>query len=270
VNLGSVEEIWFESSDNTRVQGWIVKPPGFDPDKKYPLLLHIHGGPQSMYGVDFNFRFQEFASQGYVVLYSNPRGSIGYGFDFTNQIANRYPGRRDFDDLMAAVDAVVNRGYIDEDRLYVSGCSGGGTLTTWIVGHTNRFAAAAALCSVVNWLSFAGTSDIAGYSQKQFDSEYWENPEEWLAHSPLMYVGNVSTPTLLMTGENDLRTPLSQAEEFFAALKKRGVPTMLIPMKNESHRTWSVPSNMLRTQLYIRKWFEIHDGEESDDISSQD
>jgi len=263
VTLGNHEEIWYDSSDNTRVHGWVITPPDFDPDKKYPLLLMIHGGPQGMYSVGFNFRFQEFASAGYVVLYTNPRGSTGYGYEFTDAIDNAYPGRVDFDDLMAGVDTVLERGYVDEDRLYVAGCSGGGILTAWVVGNTDRFAAAASLCPVINWLSMAGTSDVAGWAQKQFRGEYYEDPAKWIEHSPLFKVANVTTPTLLMTGEKDLRTPLAQAEEFYAALKKKGVPTMLIPMKEEWHGTWSKPSNLFRTQLYLRKWFEQYGTEEA-------
>ena len=242
------------------MQGWIVKPPDFDPAKKYPLHLEIHGGPNAMYDVGFSFRFQEYAANGYVLLYTNPRGSTGYGVGFTEAIDKAYPGRVDFDDLMAGVDAVIARGYIDEQRLYVSGCSGGGALTTWVVGQTNRFAAAAALCPVTDWISMAGTADIAGWANDQFDPPYWEDPTDWLEHSPLMHVGKVQTPTLLITGDKDLRTPLAQAEAFYTALKQRGVPSLLIPMVNEWHGTTSIPSNMLRTQLYIRKWWEQHGG----------
>ena len=259
VTLGDVEEIWYDSTDNTRVQGWIIKPPGFDSTKEYPLILEIHGGPNAMYDVGFDFRFQEFVSHDYVVLYTNPRGSTGYGVEFTHAIDNAYPGQADFDDLMAGVDAVLERGYVDKDRLFVTGCSGGGALTAWVVGHTDRFAAAASLCPVTDWIGMAGTADIAGWANKQFREPYWENPAPWLEHSPLMHVGKVSTPTLLITGDKDLRTPIAQAEAFYAALKMRGVPTALIPMKNEWHGTWTIPSNMLRTQLYVRGWFERHD-----------
>jgi len=260
VELGSLEEIWYDSSDETRVQGWIIKPPGFDTAKAYPLVLHIHGGPNAMYGVDFNFRFQDFAARGYVVLYTNPRGSTGYDYDFVNAIDMAYPGRVDFDDLMAGVDAVVEKGYIDENRLYATGCSGGGVLTAWLVTHTDRFAAAASLCPVINWISQAGTADITRWSMERFDTPFWEDPTDWLEHSPLMHVANVTTPTLLMTGTQDLRTPLSQAEEFYAALKFLGVPTVLIPINGEFHGTWSKPSNLLRTQLYLQAWFDRYGG----------
>ena len=260
VDLADYEEIWYDSSDDTRVHGWIVRPPDFDAEKEYPLLLLIHGGPQGMYNVGFSFRFQEYAARGYVVVFTNPRGSTGYGYEFTDAIDNAYPGRVDFDDLMAGVDATIARGNIDEERLYVSGCSGGGALTAWVVGHTDRFAAAASLCPVINWISMAGTADVAGWAQKQYRSTYYEDPQLWIEHSPLFHVSKVTTPTLLITGDKDLRTPLAQAEEFYAALKKQGVPTMLIPMKNEWHGTWSIPSNLLRTQLYIQQWFDTHGG----------
>ena len=255
VTLGETEEINYKSADGTDVQGWIVKPPSFDPSKKYPLVLAIHGGPHAMYGVNFQFTFQDYASKGYVVLYTNPRGSTGYGAQFANAIDNAYPGRADYEDLMGGVDALLERGIIDKDRMYATGCSGGGVLTTWIVTQTDRFAAAAALCPVVNWISFSGQADVARWTFARFRPFFWEDPTNWLEHSPIMHVQNVKTPTLLMTGDKDLRTPIAQAEEFYAALKLRGVPTKLIAMKNEYHGTSSIPSNMLRTQLYLQKWF---------------
>lgn len=258
VDLGEVEEFWTDSSEGTRVQGWIVKPPAFDPAKKYKTLLYIHGGPHAMYGVNFQFPFQAYAARDYVVIYSNPRGSTGYGPEFGNAIDNRYPGQRDFDDLMAATDEVVRRGYVDESRMFVAGCSGGGVLTSWTVSHTDRFAAAAALCPVINWISFAGTADIVAWAYKRFRPDFWENPQLWLDHSPLMHADKVKTPTLLMTGNLDLRTPLSQAEEFYSALKHFGVPTRLIVMKQEWHGTSSKPSNMLRTIEYLDGWFTEH------------
>lgn len=252
--LGEVEEIWYTSFDGLRIQGWIVKPPDFDPSKKYPMMLSIHGGPHSMYNVGFNFGWQEHAANGYVVLYTNPRGSSGYGSAFGNAIKRAYPGR-DYDDLMIGVDSLIARGYIDERNLFVYGCSGGGVLTAWIVGHTDRFAAASANCPVTNWLSFVGTTDGAGW-YRNFDKLPWEDPSEHLRRSPLMYVGNVKTPTMLMTGENDLRTPISQTEEFYMALKMRQVPTAMIRFRDEWHGTTSRPSNFMRTQLYLRSWFE--------------
>jgi len=256
VTLGEVEEIWYESVGGLRVQGWIVKPPDFDPSRRYPLILSIHGGPHSMYDVGFNFGWQDHAANDYVVLYTNPRGSTGYGSPFANEIEHAYPGL-DFDDLMKGVDEVVARGYVDERNLFVYGCSGGGVLTSWIVGHTDRFAAASANCPVTNWLSFVGTTDGVSW-YRNFEKYPWEDPSEHLRRSPLMYVGNVKTPTMLMTGEQDLRTPMPQTEEFYQALKVLKVPTAMVRFKNEWHGTSSTPSNFLRTQLYLRDWFKRH------------
>ena len=252
--LATTEEVWYTSVDGLRIQGWIVKPPGFDPRKKYPLMLEIHGGPHSMYNVGFNFSRQDHAANDFVLLYTNPRGSTGYGSAFGNAIKNAYPGK-DFDDLMAGVDTVINRGYIDRNRLYVFGCSGGGVLTAWTVGHTDRFAAAVSMCPVIDWVSFVGTTDGSSWYYN-FAKYPWEDPSEHLRRSPLMYVGNVKTPTMLMTGVNDLRTPISQTEEFYEALKIRKVPTAMIRFNNEWHGTSSTPSNFLRTQLYLRSWFD--------------
>ena len=256
VTLGNVEEIWYESVDGFRIQGWYITPPDFDPSVRYPMMLAIHGGPHGMYNVGFNFGWQEHAANGYVVLYTNPRGSTGYGSAFGNAIKNAYPGK-DFDDLMNGVDEVVSRGFIDEQNMFVYGCSGGGVLTSWTVGHTDRFAAASANCPVTNWFSFVGTTDGIGW-YRNFEHFPWDDPSEHLRRSPLMYVGNVTTPTMLMTGENDLRTPIPQTEEYYAALKVLGVPTAMIRFQDEWHGTSSNPSNFMRTQLYLREWFQRH------------
>jgi dipeptidyl aminopeptidase/acylaminoacyl peptidase len=219
-------------------------------------MLSIHGGPHSMYNVAFNFGWQEHAANGYVVLYTNPRGSTGYGSAFGNAIKRAYPGK-DYDDLMAGVDAVIAKGYVDTQNMFVYGCSGGGVLTAWIVGKTDRFAAASANCPVTNWLSFVGTTDGASW-YRNFDKLPWEDPSEHLRRSPLMLVGNVKTPTMLMTGVNDLRTPISQTEEYYEALKVRKVPTAMIRFNDEWHGTSSKPSNFARTQLYLREWFTRH------------
>ncbi|MBR9990668.1 MAG: S9 family peptidase [Gemmatimonadetes bacterium] len=254
--LGAVEEIWYTSADGLEIQGWIVKPPDFTAARKYPLMLSIHGGPHSMYNVGFNFGWQEHAANGYIVLYTNPRGSTGYGSAFGNAIKNAYPGK-DYDDLMAGVDAVIATGYIDTDNMFVYGCSGGGVLTSWIVGQTDRFAAASANCPVTNWLSFVGTTDGATW-YRNFERYPWEDPAEHLRRSPLMYVGNVKTPTMLMTGVNDLRTPMPQTEEYYQALKVLKVPTAMVRFNDEWHGTSSKPSNFIRTQLYLRDWFTKH------------
>lgn len=254
VAMGDVEEIWYKSTGDLDIQGWIIKPPDFDPSREYPLILVIHGGPHGMYGVGFNHRWQNHAAEGYVVLYTNPRGSAGYGSAFGNEINNAYPDK-DFDDLMKGVDEVVSRGYIDEDNLFVYGGSGGGVLTAWIVGHTDRFAAASSNYPVIDWISFVGTTDGPGW-YRNFEHFPWEDPSEHLRRSPLMYAGNVTTPTMLMTGELDLRTPMPQTEEFYAALKVQKVPTVMLRFKGEYHGTSSIPSNYMRSQLYIHGWFE--------------
>jgi dipeptidyl aminopeptidase/acylaminoacyl peptidase len=257
LELGDVEEIWYDSDDGTRVQGWIVKPPDFDPEKTWPLILHIHGGPHGMYSVGFNFSFQHLAAAGYLVLYTNPRGSTGYGTDFGNAIDNSYPSV-DYDDLMAGVDAVIERGWVDTSRMYVTGVSGGGVLSSWTIGHTDRFAAAAVRAPVIDWISFAGTTDITEWGYHRYKPYPWEDPELWLRHSPLMYVQNVTTPTLMMCGELDLRTPMGQTEEYFQALNAVGVETVLIRFNEEYHGTGSKPSNFMRTQLYLIDWFGKH------------
>ena len=254
--LGDVKEMWYAAPDGTKIQGWYITPPDFDTAKKYPMQLHIHGGPHSMYNVGFNFGWQEHAANGYVVLYTNPRGSTGYGSAFGNAIKNAYPGK-DYDDLMAGVNTLVAKGFVDEQNMFVTGCSGGGVLTAWIVGKTDRFAAASANCPVVDWLSFVGTTDGASW-YFNFEKLPWEDPTEHLKRSPLTYVGNVKTPTMLMTGVNDLRTPMPQTEQFYSALKLRKVPTAMLRFNDEWHGTSSRPSNFMRTQLYLRYWFDKH------------
>ncbi|MFH1766138.1 MAG: S9 family peptidase [Gemmatimonadota bacterium] len=254
VTMGEVEEIWYKSTGDLDIQGWVIKPPEFDPSEKYPLILAIHGGPHGMYGVGFSHSWQNHAAEGYVVLYTNPRGSSGYGSAFGNEINNAYPDK-DFDDLMKGVDEVISRGYIDEDALFVYGGSGGGVLTAWIVGHTDRFAAASSNYPVIDWISFVGTTDGASW-YRNFEKFPWEDPSEHLKRSPLMYVGNVTTPTMLMTGELDLRTPISQTEEFYSALKVQKVPSVMLRFKGEYHGTSSIPSNYMRSQLYLQSWFE--------------
>ncbi|MBV6521781.1 MAG: Dipeptidyl-peptidase 5 [Gemmatimonadaceae bacterium] len=259
IKLGAVEEVWYTSTNGARIQAWVVKPPSFDPSRKYPLIMEIHGGPHGMYNTGFNFSFQNFAANGYVVLYTNPRGSTGYGTDFGNAINLRYPGV-DYEDLMAGVDTVINRGYVDAKRMFVGGCSGGGVLSSWVIGHTTRFAGAAVRCPVMDWLSFAGQTDIPFFTYNFFEKPFWEDPKRWLEQSSLMYVGNVQTPTVIMTGELDLRTPMPQSEEYYAALKMRGVPTALLRFAGEYHGTSSKPSNFMRTQLYMMSWYQKYGG----------
>jgi dipeptidyl aminopeptidase/acylaminoacyl peptidase len=255
VKLGQVEELWFTSKDGLKVQGWLVKPVDFDPTKKYPMVLWIHGGPWSMYNVGFNWGYQNFAANGYAVLYTNPRGSTGYGQEFVNGIQFSYPGK-DYDDLMAGVDAAIGKGWIDPNNLFVCGGSGGGVLTAWIVGHTDRFAAAVSMRPVINWHSFVGTTDGSNW-YRQFEKYPWEDPMSYAVRSPLHYVGNVTTPTMVMTGEADLRTPIGQSEEYYRALKMLKKPTLLVRMPDEYHG-WRRPSHRLLQQLYLQAWFDKH------------
>ncbi|NIM89810.1 MAG: prolyl oligopeptidase family serine peptidase [Candidatus Aminicenantes bacterium] len=253
VKLGEVEELWFKSPDGLDLQGWLIKPPEFDPEKKYPMILYIHGGPWAMYSVRFSWPWQNFAANGYTVLYMNPRGSTGYGQDFVNGIQFSYPGK-DYDDLMAGVDAALAKGFIDKDNLFVCGGSGGGVLTAWIVGHTDRFRAAVSMRPVINWHSFVGTTDGAMWYH-QFRKYPWEDPVEYAVRSPLHYVANVTTPTMVMTGEADLRTPMGQSEEYYRALKMLKKETLLVRMPEEYHG-WRRPSHRLLQQLYLLGWFE--------------
>jgi dipeptidyl aminopeptidase/acylaminoacyl peptidase len=255
IRLGDVEELWFTAKDGVKAQGWLVKPANFDPTKKYPMVLWIHGGPWSMYNVGFNWGYQNFAAKGYAVLYTNPRGSTGYGQEFVNGIQYSYPGK-DYDDLMAGVDAAIAKGWIDERNLFVCGGSGGGVLTAWIVGRTDRFAAAVSMRPVINWHSFVGTTDGVNW-YRQFEKYPWEDPMAYALRSPLHYVANVTTPTMLMTGEADLRTPIGQSEEFYRALKLLKKETLMVRMPEEFHG-WRRPSRQLSQQLYLQAWFEKH------------
>jgi acylaminoacyl-peptidase len=258
--LGAVEDLSVASSvDGRRIQGWIVKPPGFDPAKKYPLLLEIHGGPFASYGPSFAAEIELYATAGYVVLYTNPRGSTSYGEEFADLIHHDYPDN-DYGDLMSAVDAVVGRGYIDRDRLFVTGGSGGGVLTAWIVGHTDRFRAAVVVKPVINWTSFVLTADMTNYfSRYWFEGFPWDHQDAYWKRSPLAYVGNVHTPTMLMTGEVDYRTPSSEAEQFYEALKLRKVDTALVRVPNASHDISSRPSLLIDKIAYVTAWLKAHD-----------
>jgi dipeptidyl aminopeptidase/acylaminoacyl peptidase len=253
VRQGEVEELWFKSPDGLGLQGWLIRPAEFETGKKYPMVLYIHGGPWAMYSVRFSWEWQNFAANGYAVLYMNPRGSTGYGQEFVNGIQYSYPGK-DFDDLMAGVDAALAKGFIDENNLFVCGGSGGGCLTAWIVGHTKRFKAAVSMRPVIDWHSFVGVTDGADW-YRQFNKYPWEDPTEYALRSPLNYVANVTTPTMVMTGEADLRTPIGQSEEFYRGLKMLKKETLLVRMPDEYHG-WRRPSHRLLQQLYLQAWFE--------------
>jgi acylaminoacyl-peptidase len=261
--LARTEHMVFKSSfDDREIDAWVVTPPNFDPAIKYPLILEIHGGPFANYGSRFAMEIQLYAAAGYVVVYTNPRGSTGYGEAFTDLIDHNYPCEGDFQDLMSGVDAIIARGSIDPGRLFVTGGSGGGILTAWVVGKTGRFAAAVAQKPVINWYSFVLTSD--GYN---YFSDYWFSGPPWqtaqtpdyLARSPLSLVGNVTTPTMLLTGEQDYRTPMSESEQFYQALRLRKVDSMLIRIPGASHAIVARPSRMMVKVAHILKWFERYD-----------
>ena len=255
--LGNVEEVWFKSSfDERQIQGWLVKPPNFDPSKKYPLILEIHGGPFSNYGFRFSAEIQLFASKGYMVLYTNPRGSTSYGKEFANLIHHNYPNQ-DYDDLMSGVDHILKRSYVDEENLFVTGGSGGGVLTAWIIGKTTRFKAAVVAKPVINWYSFVLYADnINIYYKYWFPGAPWDNLEHYMKRSPISYVANVKTPTMLLTGEQDFRTPIAESEQFYAGLKLNKVESMLVRIPGASHGIAARPSNLITKVNAITTWFE--------------
>ncbi len=255
--LGEVEEIWWESSfDGRPIQGWVVKPPDFDPRRRYPLVLEIHGGPISNYGDRFSAEIQLLASAGYVVLYANPRGSTSYGEEFGDLLYRNYPGE-DYDDLMSGVDAVIAQGYIDENNLFVTGGSAGGIMTAWIVGKTDRFRAAVAQKPVVNWISKTLTADNwYGYYFSRYEGLPWENPDPYWEFSPISLAGNVNTPTMIITGEEDLRTPLSESYQLYHALKFRGIDTAVIRLPGASHDMSRRPSQLMAKIANVVAWFE--------------
>jgi acylaminoacyl-peptidase len=257
--LGNVEEMRVKSAaDGREVEAWIVTPPDFDPVRKYPLMLEIHGGPFANYGPRFAPETQLYAAHGYIVVYANPRGSTSYGSEFANLIENAYPGK-DYDDLLSVVDAVISRGSVDTSNLFVTGGSGGGVLTAWIVGHNDRFRAAVVAKPVINWYSFTLTSDLYTlFAKYWFPGVPWDQQKNYMERSPITYVGNVKTPTMMITGEDDHRTPSSEAEQFYQALKLRKVDTALVRIPGASHEINTRPSNMLAQVLNTIGWFERH------------
>jgi len=241
------------------VQAWVMRPPWFDPGRTYPLVMEIHGGPFANYGPRFSAENQLFAGAGYIVVYANPRGSTSYGESFGNLIHHAYPGE-DYDDLMTVIDAVLEREPVDPERMFVTGGSGGGVLTAWIVGKTDRFAAAVVAKPVINWISFALTADMYPYFEKYwFPGPAWEHVEHYWNRSPLSLVGGVTTPTMLLTGEEDLRTPIGESEQYFQALQMRGVPTRFVRIPGASHGIAARPSRLLAKVANIIQWFEEHD-----------
>ena len=257
--LGAVEELRYDSSfDKRKIEGWIIKPPDFDGSRKYPLILQIHGGPFSNYGDRFDLNAQIWAAKGYVILYTNPRGSTSYGEEFANLIHHAYPGN-DFQDLDSGVDAILDKGYIDKDNLFVTGGSGGGVLTCWMIDHTDRFRAAASLYPVINWYSWVLTSDLPAFgTQYWFSGNPWDYTDDYMKRSVISLVKNVKTPTLLMTGEEDFRTPISEAEQYYAALKLLKVESALVRFPGEPHGLSRRPSHQVAKVVYTLNWFDAH------------
>ncbi len=256
--LGKVAPLPVKSSfDQLPIDAWIVTPPDFDPAKKYPLILEIHGGPFASYGPSFATDMQLYAAAGYVVVYANPRGSTSYGDSFANQIDRAYPGH-DYDDLMSVVDTAIAKGFVDADNLFVTGGSGGGALTAWIVGKTGRFRAAVAQKPVINWASEVLTTDLTKYMAVYWFSKMpWEDPQGYWDRSPLSLVGNVTTPTMVVVGDSDYRTPVSEAEQYYQALSLKGVPTALMKVPGASHGGLAArPSQSAEKAEAILGWFE--------------
>jgi dipeptidyl aminopeptidase/acylaminoacyl peptidase len=258
LNLTEPEEIWYTSFDGKKIQAWVQKPPDFDAQKKYPLILNIHGGPHAAYGFIFDHEFQWMAAKGYVVLYPNPRGSTTYGQDFGNIIQWNYPGD-DYKDLMAGVDEVVRRGYVDERKLGVTGGSGGGLLTNWTIGHTTRFAAAVSQRDIASWSDWWYSADFTLFQPSWFKAPPFEDPEDYKARSPITYINNVKTPLMLILGEADYRTPPGAGgEEMFRALKYKKIPTVMVRFPNESHELSrsGQPWHRIERLQHIVGWFD--------------
>ncbi len=255
--LGQVEEIWYKSTfDGRDIQGWIVKPPFFNAAEKYPLLVENHGGPISNYGDRFSPEMQLYASAGFVVFYPNPRGSTSYGEEFGNLLYHNYPGE-DYNDVMDGVDAMIETGYIAEDSLFVTGGSAGGIMSAWMIGKNNRFRSAAVIKPVMNWISKTLTADnYFGYAHSRYPGQPWENIETYMNFSPVSLVGNIQTPTLVMVGTADLRTPLSEAKQLYHALKIRGIETALVEVPGAYHLIANRPSQLITKIDHILAWFK--------------
>ncbi|HVF71250.1 MAG TPA: S9 family peptidase [Chthoniobacterales bacterium] len=258
LNLTEPEEIRYKSFDGKSVQAWLQRPPGFDPAKKYPLILNIHGGPHAAYGFIFSHEFQWMAAKGYIVLYPNPRGSTSYGQEFGNIIQYRYPGD-DYQDLMIGVDETIKRGFIDTKKLGVTGGSGGGLLTNWVVGHTDRFAAAVSQRDIASWTDWWYTADFTLFQPRWFKAPPFEDAEDFKARSPITYIKEVKTPMMFILGETDTRTPSSAGgEQMFRALKFRKVPTVMVKFPNETHELSRAgqPWHRVERLQHLVGWFD--------------
>ena len=253
--LGKTEEVWYTSSfDGRKIQGWLVKPPFYDSRKKYPLLVENHGGPILNYGDRFTSEIQLYAAGGYVVFYPNPRGSTSYGEEFANLLYNNYPGQ-DYNDVMDGVDYLVKKGIVDNNKLFVTGGSAGGIMTAWMIGKNKRFKAAVVVKPVMNWISKTLVADnYFGYANSRYPGQPWENFETYWKFSPLSLVGNISTPTMVMVGMNDLRTPPSEAKQLYHALKLRKIETVLVEIPGASHGIAKKPSNLISKVAHVLAW----------------
>ena len=262
--LGKVNEITYRSSfDGQEIQGWYITPPDFNPKKKYPLILEIHGGPHLAYGPHFSAELQIMAASGYIVFYDNYRGSSSYGEDFALLLQYKYSSKEDFADHMSGIDALINKGIVDEKNLFIAGGSAGGIATAYAIGLTDRFNAAVSSKPVINWLSKPLTADsMVGQIYHQFPGPPWDHLEHYWERSPLSLVGNVTTPTMLITGEEDRRTPISETEQFYRALRLKGVDSAMIRIPNTSHGIASRPSNLITKVDHILAWFEMYTEED--------
>ena len=254
--MGELRELSVTAPDGGRVPSWILLPPGYQAGQRVPTILEIHGGPAAAYGPHFSTDYQLYAAAGYAVLFTNPRGSTSYGQAFTDGIERRYPGP-DYQDLMAAVDDAIAAGLADPDNLFVTGGSGGGVLTAWIVGKTDRFRAAATQKPVINMVSQVLTADgVPYFARYWFGKMPWEDPLGYWNRSPLSLVGNVKTPTLVVVGSEDYRTPVSEAEQYYSALQLKGVPTALVKVPGASHSITARPSQSAAKASAIIAWFD--------------
>lgn len=254
--LGQVRELNARTPDGVVIPGWLVTPPGYVEGTRVPLILEIHGGPYASYGPAFSNDVQLYAAAGYAVLYTNPRGSTGYGQAFADGIEKSYPAPNEVD-LLASVDAAIASGVADPQNLFVTGGSGGGVLTAWLVGKTDRFRAAATQKPVINWTTQALVADgVPFFGRYWMGKMPWEDPQAYWARSPLSIVGNVKTPTLVVVGSEDYRTPVSEAEQYYAALKLRGVPTALVKVPGSPHDLDRRPSQSAARVAAILAWFD--------------
>ena len=260
LTLTEPEAFWYKSFDGKRIQAWVQRPPDYVEGKKYPMILDIHGGPHAAYGYTFDHEFQWMAAKGYVVLYPNPRGSTSYGQDFGNVIQYHYPGD-DYKDLMAGVDEAVRRGWADPDKLGVTGGSGGGVLTNWVIGHTTRFKAAVSQRSIADWRDFWYTADFTQFTPSWFRGAPWEQEADFKERSPITYVRNITTPLMLIEGESDFRTPpAAGGEQMFRALKYLKKPVVMVRFPGESHELSrsGKPTHRVARLEHIVGWMDLY------------